>query len=308
VDQRDPDAVDLPTPEEIEQFEADYRRAGEGRPGGLVGADTLAQYAAQRSKGERLRTIRGKRDIRPELLLSPQGYLVWPAYGGETGREVAVFSFVKDDCWQVVGTVAHIGASELLEVYSIQIRPKTIPPTGMSGRFLSSIKPHEIISEVKLALRQLRESLESWETYWHEKGIRAPAGLVRLQSEISTLGETVQTSEPRRRGRRPYSDQNYARLAIAHVKACEMSRGASGIGVWDLTAKVYEDIFGEPCPFRDVRDAGRRAREKSFLTPARNGKAGRSLGWRFEKEQEWQPLLAYLDDQIDRKHSSRKGQ
>jgi hypothetical protein len=220
---------------------------------------------------------------------------------------VAVFSFVKDDCWQVTGTVAHIGASELLEVYSLEIRPKTIPPAGMSGRFLSSIKPDEIISEVKLALRQLGKSLESWGTYWQEKGIRAPAGLVRLPSEISTLGEAVQTSEPRRRGRRPYSDQTYARLAIAHVKACEMSTEATGTRVWDMTATVYENMFGEPCPFGDVRDAGRRAREKSFLTPARNGKAGRSLGWRFEKEQEWQPLLDISGDQIDERRPQRKG-
>jgi hypothetical protein len=287
-------ASDFPTPEEEARYEAEFNRIGEGALGGIVGVGRLNDYKLRLAKGERLRNTRGEPLVEPVPLHSPKGYFVWPLEGGPTGKEVAQFSFLKGD-WMVSGTIAH--SEGALQVYSISMEPRparggsgaVTPASGISGRVLNGVKPVEIVKEVQRALERLPKAVDSWDAYWDSwasfwqtRGLDQPPSARALRSEVVKLRRRVQGA-PLRLGRKGYPESLYRALADAHVKACRMIDEGHPAHVMELTADLFVEIFGEPYPATasGMKDAIRKAQTLGFLTPATNGKAGRTYGPKF---------------------------
>jgi hypothetical protein len=292
-----PNGPDLPSDEEIARWDAEFETIGNVPGGGLVGVGGLNDYAKRRRGGERLRSIWTSPDSIPDSLISPGGYLIHLLAGDDAEEDIAAFYRVTGDGWLVSGSVAYVEG--ILHLSSLDIRPNPggawidalngrgpiRRSAGITGRFLEGIRPEAIVREINGELSRLPKALASWRSYWKSRGIPEPGGLKVTESQLGEIRERVRGARMQR-GRNGHSKEVYRAVAVAHVKASQMKRAGHTGKIMDLTAEEFEKYYGEPYPagVKGMQYAVRKAESLGFLTPARNGTAGRDYGPKFKRE------------------------
>jgi hypothetical protein len=181
--------------------------------------------------------------------LSP-GVVIESLWGGE--ERGPIISLLLDRTWEIrVAFSSENGNPVVVDFHVLPYEPglgESVPPGGLTARTLRRVR----LGDAFKALREMAEGL----------GPPAPG------PELLDVGITATPGErqPRRRGRKPFRDVDYAIIASAYVRL---------VGTVDHPVAT---LAGERQLSQDrVRKMLQQARRRSLLTPAPPGRPGGSL-------------------------------